>query len=154
MPAYVFLIFIFFSFPSFGEPSENSYTSHFIYETLLEPLIHLDSALQNNKFFQITHCSIASDETPVQYKALGSCLYKEIPLFSEEKQKSIVIHTLVRENRRFDLKFTWQSISLTQLFSSYTNENPTELTKPHSNHFRRFPFIVLSFSNTFYKEMS
>ena len=149
MPAYVFLFFTFFLFPSFGESSEDPYTSHFLYETLLEPLIQLDEKLQQSSLFQITHCSIvetpaqhntsdtaqidessSSDEQALQYRALGSCLYEEIPFFTEDDkpQKSIVIHTLIRETRRFDLRLTWQSISLSQLFSSYSNESPVELT--------------------------
>ena len=125
MWAYVLLFFI--ALPAFGTDAEINHESNFIYELLLEPLIHLDENLQNNNFFQITHCSIVSDETPLQYKALGSCLYEQIPLFSEEQQKSIVVHTLIRGKRRFDLQLTWQSISLSQLFSSYTNESSEEL---------------------------
>ena len=109
----------------------NSYKKKFSYKYLVEPFLKLDKRLRENTQLQVTHCSILTtepEESIIRYKGLGSCIYDQISFAPEEREaRQVIIHTLINQERPFDLTLKWDDLSIKDVFRAYWNKNPLDL---------------------------
>ncbi len=108
--------------------SSEIYDKPSIYRYLLEPLLSLDEAWGDT----VTHCSVLGEDLSqvIQiYDGLGSCIFEQVDLFSDEEeiQKNIIFHIQVK-SRLFDLLFQWTDLSVQDIFNSYLENNPHKLS--------------------------
>ena len=115
--------------------SENNYSQEGVYKYLFEPLIGIDELLQEYvDVVEVTHCEFIDQANQTQkhiYGGLGSCLYKALPFTEDEesdRKKQIYIHTLVNKTKEFTLIFSWNSLSIMDIFNSYWDETSAPLT--------------------------
>ncbi len=116
------------SFDVLSTVSESSdYGRSTLYSYLLEPFIVLDEKWDS----VVSHCSILDkDLQTIQiYKGMGSCLFDQVDVLSneEEVEKNIIFHVTL-EGQSFDLLFQWEGFSLQEVFSSYMDEEPHRLS--------------------------
>ena len=104
-----------------------------MYDYFIEPFLGVDDFFESGEVFQIITCQ-GSLEGPI-YSGLGSCLYDEIPVFSEEEDtlshKQIRVKAQAKTGESYDLLLKWTALSLQDIWGFYT-----------SGHFKQFSVEV------------